>query len=62
MLVEICMLVAVIVLPFFIRKNGAKKTIRLPKNHNDTSGARYAINEKGYLEEIPQDRLSRHTN
>jgi hypothetical protein len=53
---------AVIILPFFIKKKGEKRTIKIPKNHNDTSGARYAINEKGFLEEIQQDKFSRHAH
>jgi hypothetical protein len=37
------------------RKTGA---IRIPRNYNDTSNARYAINERGFLEEIHHDKLS----
>ena len=35
-------------------------TIRIPKNHNDTSDAHYAINEHGCLEEISHNNISRH--
>ncbi len=34
--------------------------IRMPKNHNDTSGAQYAINDHGYLERIHHDDLSNY--
>lgn len=63
---------AMIVLPLFIvRKFRAKnkKTIKIrkitkitiPKDHNDTSDARYAINEHGYLEEI-HGKFPKHAN
>jgi hypothetical protein len=43
------------------KKKVKAKAIRLPKNYNDTSDARYAINEHGFLEEIHHDKLSRHS-
>ena len=43
-----------------IRSKRKPKGIRIPKNHNDTTDARYAINENGYLERIQQ--VSRHAN
>ena len=49
-----------IVLPLFPAKK--TKNIRIPKNYNDTSNSRYAINNNGYLEEIQNDRLSSQAN
>jgi len=49
---------ALLIFPLFFpvkKKHGA---IKLPKNHKDTSDARYAVNERGYLEEIRHDKLS----
>ncbi|HAL83750.1 MAG TPA: hypothetical protein DCO83_17180 [Mucilaginibacter sp.] len=59
---EISALMAVIILPFFFPLKKKANAIKLPKNHNDTSGANYAINENGYLEEIHHDKLSSHTH
>ncbi|MDB5008122.1 MAG: hypothetical protein JWP45_2515 [Mucilaginibacter sp.] len=59
-LFEIFALMAVIILPFFLGGRKKEKTIRIPKNHNDTSRSRYAVNEHGFLEEIRQDKLSKH--
>ncbi|MDF2433026.1 MAG: hypothetical protein JWP44_2657 [Mucilaginibacter sp.] len=53
-------LMAVIILPLFLGKRKKNNTIRIPKNHNDTSSSRYAVNEHGFLEEIRHDKLSRH--
>jgi len=55
---EISALMALLIFPLFFpvkKKHGA---IKLPKNHKDTSDARYAVNERGYLEEIRHDKLS----
>jgi hypothetical protein len=41
------------------KKTGA---IRIPKNYNDTSDARYAINERGFLEEIHHDNYQTRFN
>jgi len=51
-------LVALLVVPLFFPAKNSTGAIKLPKNYNDTSGARYAVNERGYLEEIHHDRLS----
>ncbi len=51
-----------IVLPLFFPMEKKIKAIKIPKNHNDTSEAHYAINAHGYLEEIQHDRLSSHAN
>jgi len=57
-LLNICiLLVAFIMFAFFYNKT-KPKAIRIPKNHNDTSEARYAINERGFLEEIHQTEIS----
>ena len=55
---------AAIFAPLFFPARARKKmrTIKLPRNYNDTSGARYAINEHGFLEEIQHDKLSSHAN
>jgi hypothetical protein len=55
----VTMMVAFFKSPFKAKKK--IKPIKLPKNYNDTSDARYAINENGYLEEIHHDRLSNQT-
>ena len=56
-LLQISILVVAIAIPLFfpVKK---KNTIKIPKNCNDTSNARYAINENGFLEEINHDKLS----
>jgi hypothetical protein len=59
-LFEIFALSMVIILPFFMRAKKKPGTIKIPKNHSDTSEARYAINEKGFLEEIRHDKMSKH--
>ncbi|MFI5140155.1 MAG: hypothetical protein ACHQIM_20205 [Sphingobacteriales bacterium] len=59
---EISALMAVIILPFFFPLKKKANAIKLPKNHNDTSEANYAVNEHGYLEEIHHDKLSNHTH
>jgi len=43
---------------FFLRakQKTKSKTIRFPKDYRDTSQARYAINENGFLERIEQDK------
>jgi len=58
-LLKIGSVVAALVVPLFfpVTKINA---IRIPKNHNDTSEAHYAINEHGCLEEIGQNNVSSH--
>ena len=51
----------VIILPLFYPVKKKTRAIRIPKNYNDTSDSRYAVNEHGYLEEIHNDKLSSHT-
>ena len=55
---EISALMALLVFPLFLPVKRKTMSIKLPKNHKDTSDARYAINERGYLEEIRHDKLS----
>jgi hypothetical protein len=55
---QISTLVALLVVPLFFPVKKRTGAIKLPKNYNDTSDARYAVNERGYLEEIHHDRLS----
>jgi hypothetical protein len=59
-LLNICtLLVAFMMFAFLYSKLKPKaKAIRIPKNHNDTSEARYAVNERGFLEEIHQNEIS----
>jgi hypothetical protein len=63
---------AMMILPLLIIKKtwlkrkktiNARKTAKIviPKDHNDTSDARYAINEHGYLEEI-HGKFPKHAN
>ena len=59
---EISALLAVLILPLFFPYKKKTTAIRIPKNHNDTSEAHYAINEKGFLEEINHDKLSSHAH
>lgn len=54
----ICTLVALLGVALFFPVKRRKGAIKLPKNYNDTSDSRYAVNERGYLEEIHHDRLS----
>jgi hypothetical protein len=61
-LLNISFLVMAFVFLAVIRSKRKPKGIRIPKNHNDTTGAHYAINENGYLERIQHDKLSRHAN
>jgi hypothetical protein len=61
-LLKISALVVVLILPLFFPRKKKTKAIKIPKNYNDTSGARYAINENGFLEEIRHDKLSSHTH
>jgi hypothetical protein len=61
-LLEIGALLAVIVLPVFFSYKKKVKAIKIPKNHNDTSEANYAINEHGFLEEIQHDSLKSHAD
>ena len=61
-LLEIGALLAVLILPFFFPYKKRAKAIKVPKNHNDTSEANYAINEHGFLEEIKQDKVKSHAN
>jgi hypothetical protein len=51
-------MMALLITPLFFPVKKKTRTLRLPRNYNDTSGARYAVNERGYLEEIHHDRLS----
>jgi hypothetical protein len=55
---KISTMMALLVLPLFFPVKKKSRAIKLPKNYCDTSDARYAINERGYLEEIHHDRLS----
>jgi hypothetical protein len=55
---KICTMMALLITPLFFPVKKKTRTLRLPRNYNDTSGARYAVNERGYLEEIHHDRLS----
>jgi hypothetical protein len=55
---QIGTLVALLIVPLFLPVKKGAGAIKLPKNYNDTSDARYAVNERGYLEEIHHDRLS----
>jgi hypothetical protein len=55
---KICTMMALLVCPLFFPARKKPRAIRIPKNYSDTSQARYAINERGYLEEIHHDRLS----
>jgi len=58
-LLNICtLLVAFMMFAFLYNKRNKPNAIRIPKNHNDTSEARYAINERGFLEEIHQSEIS----
>ena len=61
-LFEIGALLAVLVVPFFFPYKKRPKSIRIPKDYNDTSEARYAINEKGFLEEIQQKSIKSHAD
>lgn len=61
-LLNICFFVMAMVFLAVIKSKRKSKGIRIPKNHNDTTGASYAINEKGYLERIQHDKLPRHAN
>jgi hypothetical protein len=62
-LFQIAALLAVVILPIMVIR---AKTRRKPKKvtkyriDTDTTYARYAINENGFLEEINQDKLSKH--
>jgi hypothetical protein len=49
---------ALFVVSLFLPKKRKPGSIRIPKNYRDTSNARYAINERGYLEEIHKDKFS----
>lgn len=61
-LLEISALLAVLILPVLFPYKKQAKAIKIPKNHNDTSEARYAINEHGFLEEIRHDKLENHVD
>jgi hypothetical protein len=43
---------------FQIKRKKKSKAIKVPKHYNDTSEAQYAINERGFLEEIHHDKVS----
>jgi len=57
-LLQISTMMALLVVPLFFPVKKRTGAIKLPKNYNDTSDARYAINERGYLEEIHHDLSS----
>jgi hypothetical protein len=61
-LLKIGTLMGVIVLPLFFKGEKKVKPIKIPKYHNDTSEARYAINAHGFLEEIHHDKLPSQAN
>jgi len=61
-LLKITALLTVLILPLFFPVKKKSKAIKIPKNHNDTSDAHYAVNEHGFLEEINHDKLSRQTH
>jgi hypothetical protein len=61
-LFQVIALLAVLIMPLFFQTKKKTRTIKFPKGYNDTSEANYAVNENGYLEEIHNDRLSRHTH
>jgi hypothetical protein len=56
---KITSLLAALVVPLFFPVKKIN-VIRMPKNHNDTSDAHYAINVHGLLEEIHHDNISSH--
>jgi len=58
-LLKIGAVVAALIVPLFFPVTKIH-TIRTPKNHNDTSDAHYAINERGCLEEISHNNISSH--
>lgn len=57
-LLEIGALLTALTVPFFFGYKRKPKAIKIPKNHNDTSEANYAINEHGFLEEIRHKKAS----
>ena len=57
-ILQVSTMMALLVVPLFFPLKKKNRGIRIPKNYSDTSGARYAVNERGYLEEIHHDRLS----
>jgi hypothetical protein len=57
-LLQISTMTALLVVSLFFPFKKRKGSLRLPKNYNDTSDARYAVNERGYLEEIHHDLSS----
>lgn len=61
-IVEISALLAVLVMPFFVPYKRKPKAIKFPKDYKDTSEANYAINEKGFLEEIQHKSLKSHAD
>lgn len=64
-LFQIAALLAVIILPIFIiraRTRRKTKNVVKYKIDTDTTYARYAINENGFLEEINEGKLSKHRN
>jgi len=54
---QISALVALLIFSLSFPAKRGHAAIKLPKNHKDTSDAHYAINERGYLEEIRHDKL-----
>jgi len=54
-------MMALLVLPLFFPVKKKSRAIKLPRNYCDTSDARYAINERGFLEEFHHDGFSNHS-
>jgi hypothetical protein len=61
-LLQVVVLLAVFILPMFMfgKRIRNKKVKTVYKIDTDTSEARYAINENGFLEEINTGKLSKH--
>ncbi|WP_184541831.1 hypothetical protein [Mucilaginibacter sp. FT3.2] len=65
-LFQLAALLAVVILPVFVVRILRAKTRRKPKSvvkykiDTDTTYARYAINESGFLEEINEGKLSKY--
>lgn len=50
-------MIGLIALPFFKRTSKPSNKIVVYKNDTDTSNAHYAINERGYLEEVAGNKV-----
>jgi hypothetical protein len=61
-LLKIGALLIVLILPLFYPIKTKTSRIKMPKNYPDTSDAHYAVNERGFLEEIHHDNLSSHAH